>query len=96
MGDEIEVNAGVREAWLRLIALTQLLPPLLDTEASRESASNHYEYFVLSRLAEEPLHRMRLSALAAATNASMSCLSHVMNRLEARGLVARMPCEEDG
>lgn len=96
MSDEIEVDASAREAWLGLIALTQLLPPLLDSEASRESASNHYEYFVLSRLAEEPSRRMRLSALATATNASMSRLSHVMTRLEARGLVARMPCEEDG
>ncbi|WP_158862056.1 MarR family winged helix-turn-helix transcriptional regulator [Leifsonia sp. AG29] len=96
MSDETEVTAGAREAWLGLIALTQLLPPLLDSEASRESASNHYEYFVLSRLADEPTHRMRLSALAAATNASMSRLSHVMTRLEGRGLVARVPCEEDG
>lgn len=96
MSDEIEGNAGARDAWLGLIALTQLLPPLLDSEASRASDSSHYEYFVLSRLAEEPLRRMRLSALAAATNASLSRLSHVMKRLEARGLVTRIPCEEDG
>lgn len=89
-------DAAARDAWLGLVALTQLLPPLLDSEASRDSASNHYEFFVLSRLAEEPRRRMRLSALAAATNASVSRLSHVMNRLEARGLVARVPCEEDG
>jgi len=85
-----------RAAWLGLIALTQVLPPVLDSHASRDSASTHYEYFVLSRLAEAPGRRMRLSALAAATSASASRLSHVIKRLEARGLVERVPCEEDG
>lgn len=85
-----------REAWLGLIALTQVLPPVLDSHASRDSASTHYEHFVLTRLAEEPGRRMRLSALAAATNASASRLSHVITRLESRGLVERVPCEEDG
>lgn len=85
-----------RAAWLGLIALTQVLPPVLDSHASRDSASTHYEYFVLTRLAEEPGRRMRLSALAAATNASVSRLSHVVTRLESRGLVQRVPCEEDG
>ena len=82
-----------RDAWLGLVALTQLLPPVLDGQLARDAASTHYEYFVLSRLAEEPNHRMRLSALATATNASVSRLSHVITRLEARDLVRRM---EDG
>jgi len=85
-----------RDAWLGLIALTQVLPPVLDSHASRDSASTHYEYFVLSRLVKEPARRMRLSALATATNASASRLSHVIKRLESRGLVERIPCEEDG
>jgi len=85
-----------RDAWLGLVALTQLLPPVLDGQLARDAAATHYEYFVLSRLAEEPNRRMRLSALATATNASVSRLSHVITRLEARDLVRRMPCEEDG
>lgn len=51
---------------------------------------------MLSRLAEEPGRRMRLSALATATSASASRLSHVIKRLESRGLVERVACEEDG
>ena len=93
---EREDTESRRDAWLGLIALAQLLPPVLDSAASRESATTHYEHFVISRLAEEPMRRMRLSALAAATNASVSRLSHVVTRLESRGLVARVPCEEDG
>src|SRR6478609_4083673 len=85
-----------RDAWLGLVALTQLLPPVIDGQLARDSAATHYEFFVLSRLAESPGHRLRLSALATATNASVSRLSHVITRLEARGLAVRMPCEEDG
>jgi DNA-binding MarR family transcriptional regulator len=85
-----------QEAWLGLVALTQLLPPVLDGQLARDSAATHYEFFVLSRLAEADHQRMRLSTLAAATNASMSRLSHVVTRLEARGLLQRTPCEEDG
>ncbi|OJX80362.1 MarR family transcriptional regulator [Leifsonia sp. 71-9] len=85
-----------RDAWLGLVALTQLLPPVIDGQLSRDSAATHYEFFVLSRLAESPNRRLRLGALATATNASVSRLSHVITRLEARGLVQRMPCEEDG
>jgi DNA-binding MarR family transcriptional regulator len=91
-----DLSGRERDAWLGLVALTQLLPPVLDGQLAREAAATHYEYFVLSRLAEEPNRRMRLSALAAATNASVSRLSHVITRLEARDLVRRMPCEEDG
>lgn len=85
-----------KDAWLGLLALVQLLPGVLDSQLSRDSAATHYEFFVLSRLAEAPNTRMRLSALATATNASMSRLSHVASRLEARGLIRRQPCEEDG
>ncbi|WP_434315567.1 MarR family winged helix-turn-helix transcriptional regulator [Leifsonia sp. P73] len=91
-----ELAGRERDAWLGLVALTQLLPPVLDGQLARDAAATHYEYFVLSRLAEEPNGRMRLSALATATNASVSRLSHVITRLEARDLVQRMPCEEDG
>jgi DNA-binding MarR family transcriptional regulator len=36
-----------------------------------------------------------MSELASMTNASLPRLSHVVKRLEARGLVVRRPCPED-
>ena len=96
MATDERLDGRERDAWLGLIALTQLLPAVLDQQLARDSAATHYEFFVLSRLAEEPNGRMRLAALAAATNASVSRLSHVITRLEARGLVLRAPCPEDG
>ena len=37
-----------------------------------------------------------MTSLAQRTNATLPRLSHVVSRLEARGLVERFPCPEDG
>jgi DNA-binding MarR family transcriptional regulator len=37
-----------------------------------------------------------MTALAARTNATLPRLSHVIRRLEERGLVERFPCPQDG
>lgn len=47
-------------------------------------------------LSEAPKRTLRMTALAARTNATLPRLSHVIRRLEERGLVERFPCPEDG
>jgi DNA-binding MarR family transcriptional regulator len=47
-------------------------------------------------LSEAPKRTLRMTALAAQTNATLPRLSHVVRRLEDRGLVERFPCPEDG
>jgi DNA-binding MarR family transcriptional regulator len=46
-------------------------------------------------LSEAPQRTLRMTALAAQTNATLPRLSHVIRRLEDRGLVERFPCPED-
>lgn len=46
-------------------------------------------------LSEAPARTLRMTALAARTNATLPRLSHVV-RLAERGLVERFPCPEDG
>jgi DNA-binding MarR family transcriptional regulator len=46
-------------------------------------------------LSEAPGHSLRMTALAHRTNGTLPRLSHVIARLEARGLVERFPCPED-
>jgi DNA-binding MarR family transcriptional regulator len=96
MTNATDLRDQEKEAWLGLVALVQLLPGVLDSQLNRDSALTHFEFFALSRLSEAPGVRMRMSALAAATNSSLSRLSHVVTRLEARGLIRREPCAEDG
>jgi DNA-binding MarR family transcriptional regulator len=82
-------------AWVRLVALVELLPGVLDAQLRRDAGLSHFEYFVLAMLSEAPRQTLRMTALAEQTNASPSRLSHVVARLEQRDLLARFPCPED-
>jgi DNA-binding MarR family transcriptional regulator len=83
-------------AWVRLIAMVELLPGVLDSQLRRDGDLTHYEYFLLAMLSEAPERTLRMTALARRTNATLPRLSHVVRRLEERGLVERFPCPEDG
>jgi DNA-binding MarR family transcriptional regulator len=84
-----------RIAWVRLAAVLELLPGVLDSQLRRDAQLTHFEYFVLAMLSEAPDSTLRMTALAAQTNATLPRLSHVVRRLEERGLVERFPCPED-
>lgn len=89
------LDADEMAAWLRLVAITELLPGVLDSQLRREAGLSHYEYFVLAMLSEAPERTLRMTSLAQRTNATLARLSHVVRRLEERGLVERLPCPED-
>src|SRR3954466_3350806 len=76
-------------AWVRLVGVVELLPGVLDTQLRKDASVSHYEYFVLAMLSEAPHRTLRMTALAARTNATLPRLSHVVRRLEDRGLVER-------
>jgi DNA-binding MarR family transcriptional regulator len=82
-------------AWVRLASVLELLPGVLDAQLRRDAGLMHFEYFVLAMLSEAPKRTLRMSALAAQTNSTPPRLSHVVARLEGRGLVERMPCPGD-
>jgi DNA-binding MarR family transcriptional regulator len=90
------LDAQERAAWLRLIAVVELLPSALDAQLRRDSQLTHFDYYVLAMLSESPERTLRMTALAARTNATLPRLSHVVRRLEDRGLVERFPCPQDG
>jgi DNA-binding MarR family transcriptional regulator len=84
-----------REAWLRLVAVVELLPGVLDNQLRSSSGLTHFEYYVLAMLSEAPDQTLRMTGLAQRTNATLPRLSHVVRRLEDRGLVERFPCPAD-
>jgi len=89
------LDAEESAAWLSLVALTELLPSALDSQLQRDSDMTHFEFAVLSFLRFSPDSTLRMTDLAAGTNATLPRLSHVVTRLEKRGLVERVPCPED-
>lgn len=82
-------------AWVRLAAVLELLPGVLDGQLRRDADLLHFEYFVLAMLSEAPDRTLRMTELARQTNATLPRLSHVVRRLEKRGLVERFPCPGD-
>jgi DNA-binding MarR family transcriptional regulator len=82
-------------SWVRLVAVLELLPALLDQQLRRDSGMTHFDYMVVSQLSQAPERTLRMTALAQRTNATLPRLSHVVSRLEERGLVERLPCPED-
>lgn len=82
--------------WVRLVAVVELLPGVLDAQLRRDAGLTHFEYFVLAMLSDVPDRTLRMSSLGQRTNATLPRLSHVVRRLEDRGLVERFPCPEDG
>ncbi|GID29934.1 MarR family winged helix-turn-helix transcriptional regulator [Paractinoplanes brasiliensis] len=76
-------------AWWANSAIMISLPAALDARMQRETPLTFFEYMVLSVLSEQPEHTLQMSDLAARTSASLSRLSHVVGRLEKRGLLER-------
>jgi DNA-binding MarR family transcriptional regulator len=89
------LDAEESAAWLSLVTMLELLPSALDSQLQRDADMTHFEFAVLSFLRFSPDHTRRMSDLAAGTNATLPRLSHVVTRLERRGVVERVPCPED-
>lgn len=90
------LDAEQRAAWIRLMAVVELLPGVLDTQLRHDADLSHFEYMVLAMLSEAPGLTLRMTALAQRTNATLPRLSHVAKRLELRGYLERFPCPQDG
>src|SRR6201996_7774647 len=90
------LTAAEVDSWLSVMRLMTWLPWSIDQQLQRDSNLRMVEYQVLAMLSERPERRMRMSALAEVTNASLSRLSHLVTRLEKRGLVRRNPDPGDG
>ncbi|WP_334685047.1 MarR family winged helix-turn-helix transcriptional regulator [Intrasporangium calvum] len=85
-----------RATWVRLSAVLELLPAALDSQLRRDADLTYFDYYLLAMLSETSERTLRMSALAHRTNATLPRLSHVVRRLEERGLVTRSQCLEDG
>jgi DNA-binding MarR family transcriptional regulator len=85
-----------RATWLSLSRIIVKLPSALDAQLERDADLNYFEYIVMAMLSEQETRTLRMSQLAALSNASLSRLSHVAKRLESRGFLQREPDPDDG
>jgi len=94
--DEPWLSDDQLTAWLKLLAVVELLPGQLDSQLRRDADLTLFDYQVLAMLSEAPGRTLRMTALAHRTNATLPRLSHVAKRLEQRGFVERLSCADDG
>jgi DNA-binding MarR family transcriptional regulator len=90
------LTAAEVDSWLSLVRLMTWLPWSIDQQLRRDSGLAMVEYQVMARLSQSPERTIRMSSLADLVNASLSRLSHLVKRLEARGFVRREPDPADG
>jgi DNA-binding MarR family transcriptional regulator len=85
-----------QRAWRPFVALLIKLPATLDAQLQKDAGISQFDYLVLSGLSEATDRTLRMSELAALASSSLSRLSHVVSRLEARGWVRREQRGGDG
>jgi DNA-binding MarR family transcriptional regulator len=90
------LTADELQTWHALSRLVATLPAALGRQLQSDSDLSYVEYYALARLSEEPDRTVRMSQLAVLVHAELSRLSHLMRRLEKRGLVRREPDPADG
>lgn len=91
MTDPRWLNAEERRAWLAQLSINTLLPAALDTQLHSAGKLSLFDYNVLAMLSEAQGRYLPMSELAARTSASLSRLSHVVTKLQNRGLLERQP-----
>jgi DNA-binding MarR family transcriptional regulator len=82
-------------AWRAYRRMQEALAAQLGRDLAHDSNLSDADYEVLSTLSEQVGHRWQLRDLAAKMHWSRSRLSHHVNRMEQRGLVARDDDPED-
>jgi DNA-binding MarR family transcriptional regulator len=90
------LNDDQQAAWRAFAKVMVTMPWALECQLQRDAGLSFIEYHTLARLSEDPHHTLRMSELAEVTNASLSRLSHLVKRLEARGYIRREPDPTDG
>lgn len=89
-------HLGQQHAWRNYLEASQLLMAQLDKELRETHQLAIGEYELLVRLSEQPEHSMRMARLAAEVAISRSRLTHIVSRMESRGLLARSTTCGDG
>jgi DNA-binding MarR family transcriptional regulator len=82
-------------AWRSFLDAHQLLMTRLDRELRQGSSLGLTEYTILVRLSESEDRTLRMATLAADTGVSRSRLTHIVARLESRGIVERQKSDDD-
>jgi DNA-binding MarR family transcriptional regulator len=90
--DAVQLRA---QGWRTLAALHGLIDAALEKALQAEHGLSVVEYTVLDALSRQDGWHMRMQQLARAAALSGSATTRLVNRLEDRGLLTRVLCQDD-
>lgn len=97
VGEEtLWLNEEEQRLWRTLREFLWLFPSAMDRQLVRDSDMQSGEYSVLATLSETNAGPVRPAALAAELGWDRSRLSHLLRRMEKKGLISRCTDELDG
>jgi len=95
MAATVDARETRAEAWRSLAALHGLIDGALEAALQRDHELSVVEYTVLEALSRQDGWHLRMHELSRSTALSASATTRLVNRLEARGLIARVLCQDD-
>ncbi|PRQ12081.1 MarR family transcriptional regulator [Corynebacterium sp. 13CS0277] len=85
-----------QDFWRLLLEAHNALFRGVEEQLQTDSQLGHSEYAVLVGLSEAPNHQLRMREISSHLDWDRSRCSHLIRRMEKRGLVAKSPCDNDG
>ena len=82
--------------WRTTMWIVKVLPRHLETDLMRGAGMTSSEYTTLMCLSEAPNRELRMTDLASTTGLSASRTTRLVDDLQSRGLVTKMPSSSDG
>ncbi|WP_394770697.1 MarR family winged helix-turn-helix transcriptional regulator [Lacisediminihabitans sp.] len=95
MSESDALSDSELEVWRAFYVMRRRLDRALDLQFQRDSGISASEYEVLFTLNDAPNRQLRSRDIAAGIGWEKSRVSHLVSRMEKRGLVARAECEMD-
>lgn len=96
MTDPVWLSADQQRVWRQWLRLNRDLSAALARDMQSGSELSMADFEVLVNLTDVAEGRLRISELATSMDWERSRLSHHVKRMEARGLVSREGCPDDG
>lgn len=90
------LSADEQTTWLELLDFVTGLPRAVDRQLSRDAGMSTGEYSVLAAVSEAPEGGVRSGDLARLMDWEKSRVSHLLKRMETKGLIARCAASADG
>jgi DNA-binding MarR family transcriptional regulator len=95
MGDQEALTDTELEVWRAFYAMRRRLDRALDLQLQHDSQVSASEYEILFALNDAPQRQLRSKDIASGIGWEKSRVSHLVARMERRGLLARTECESD-